>query len=109
MDNNEEQLLAYSVLERHRAEFERHRAERAEARAAEAEQQRDGWKHDWKAGDDAYVKTLKRAEAAETALRKAEQWIQEVDHVEDCTAFDRTSSRECNCGRTAVLKRTGSQ
>jgi hypothetical protein len=46
-----------------------------------------------------------RAEAAETALREAEGWIQEVDHVEDCAAFDRTSSRECDCGRTAVLKR----
>jgi Tfp pilus assembly protein PilX len=46
-----------------------------------------------------------RAEAAETALREAEEWIQEVDHVEDCAAFDRLSSRECDCGRTAILKR----
>jgi hypothetical protein len=50
-----------------------------------------------------------RVEAAEKALREAREWIQGVDHVEDCAAFDRTSSRECDCGRTAILKRTRSQ
>lgn len=51
------------------------------------------------------VVPLSRLEAVETALREAEEWIQEVDHVEDCAAFDRASSRECDCGRTAILKR----
>jgi hypothetical protein len=83
----------------------RDKAERAEA----AERERDDWKlraaDRREEADRNDTKLRARAEAAEQRLRKAEEWIQEVDHVEDCAAFDRASSRECDCGRTAVLKR----
>jgi len=52
--------------------------------------------------------SLARLAEVEQEREAAEEWIQEVGHVEDCAAFDRGSSRECDCGRTAILKREGS-
>ncbi len=82
------------------------------ARLANVEQERDVIRdrydedvHDFWGLNEKAKDAETRAEAAEARLRKAEEWIQEVDHVEDCAAFDRTSSRECDCGRTAILKR----
>jgi len=75
------------------------------ARAEAAERERD---HAWNC-HKGQVETKRRLSRKygqlHAALIEAEAWIQEVDHVEDCAAFDRTSSRECDCGRTAILKR----
>jgi hypothetical protein len=87
---------------------ERARAEAAEAALGQAAEERGRFAAQMgRIHQEELAAAWARAEAVETALREAEGWIQEVDHVEDCAAADRTSSRACDCGRTAILKRTG--
>jgi len=95
---------AAAVLERARQRAIA-RAEQAETRLAEVEAElEEAIRLESRAVADTHGERA-RAEAAETALRKAEEWIQERDHDDDCPAFSRAEPSRCNCGRTAILKR----